>query len=77
MGNKTSKNYTPPLARVNQQPPHSDSMFIAAAYKGLLQFSIRQRKVIKDYGRIMYSDISTLRTTPDKKYLFLGYGEGF
>jgi WD40 repeat protein len=62
---------------VKWQPLHSDSFFIGLENNGLLQLSIRQRKVIKHYGQIIYWNISTLRTTPDKKHLFVGDSKGF
>jgi hypothetical protein len=59
------------------QPKHSDSLFIGDQYGRLQQTSTRQRKVIKHYGCVMEGYICSLKTTPDKKHLFVGdtYGD--
>lgn len=50
---------------------YSDSQFIGCIGGTLLLWSIRSRKVIKDYRKIMTDSISAIRTTADKKTLFL------
>jgi hypothetical protein len=66
----------PPAALAGQmgdpQPARSDSLFIGRSHGRLLQWSIRQRKVIKHFGKITNSEIRTSRTTPDNKHLFVG-----
>jgi hypothetical protein len=55
---------------------HSDSLFIGCENGILMQWSIRQRKVIKHYGKIMNSGIAASTTTADKKLLFLADDKG-
>jgi hypothetical protein len=69
---QTSKKSAARLAGQIAEPSHSDSLFIGRNHGRLLQWSIRQRKVIKHYGAIMNYDICIARTTSDKKHLFLG-----
>jgi hypothetical protein len=71
---KTPEKLPAPLARQmpDPQPTRSDSLFIGLSHGRLLQWSIRQRKVIKHFGKITNSEIGTSRTTPDKKHLFVG-----
>jgi hypothetical protein len=45
---------------------HSDSMFIGCKEGKLIQWSIRQRKVIKNYGQVIEENITAMSTTPDK-----------
>ncbi len=73
MGNKFLKNTPPPLANyiVMSQPKHSDSLFIGDGWGRLQQTSTRQRKVIKHYGKMMESLICSLKTSPDKKHLYI------
>jgi hypothetical protein len=52
--------------------PHSYSMFIGFKDGKLIQWSIRQRKVIKNYGQVIEENITAMSTTPDKKNLILG-----
>jgi WD40 repeat protein len=54
------------------KPRNSDSLYIGCYGGTLLIWSIRQRKVHKDYWRIMTDSISAFITTADKKTLFLG-----
>ena len=81
MGNKTSKKspLPPQLANhiVMTQPKHSDSLFIGDQYGRLQQKSIRQKKAIKNYGWVMESGILVLRTTLDKKHLFVCDSNGY
>ena len=63
----TSVKSAAPLAGQIVKSQLSDSLFIGSGEGGLLEWSVRQRKVIKNYGNIMTDGISTLRTTPDKK----------
>jgi hypothetical protein len=46
-------------------------------YKILLQWSISQQKVTKDYGNIMASGILSMVQTSDKKHLFVSDRQGF
>jgi hypothetical protein len=46
-------------------------------YRKLLQWSISQQKVTKDYGNIMAGGIYSMVQTSDKKYLFLSDDAGF
>ena len=43
----------------------------------MLQWSISQQKVTKDYGNIMAGMIRSMVQTSDKKYLFLSDNAGF
>jgi hypothetical protein len=52
--------------------PHSDSISIGCKDGKLIQWSIRQRKVIKHYGQVIGENITAISTTPDKKHLILG-----
>jgi len=49
----------------------SDNLFIGCVGGTLLQWSISEKKVIKEYGEVMISCITALRTTADKKHLFI------
>jgi WD40 repeat protein len=53
----------------------ADSLFVGGERK-LMQLSVRQMKVIKDYGDIMAGDISSMVKTSDNKYLFVSDFEG-
>jgi hypothetical protein len=55
---------------------HSDSLFIGCENGKLMQLSIRQKKVIKNYGKIMNSGIAISTITGDKKLLFLSDDKG-
>jgi hypothetical protein len=52
--------------------PHTDSLFIGYKDGTVAQWSIRQKKLTKDYGKVTGDHITTMRTTPDKKHLILG-----
>jgi hypothetical protein len=52
----------------------TDILFIGG-YKKLIQWSVSQKKVTKDYGNIMAANISSMVQTSDKNYLFLGSEE--
>jgi hypothetical protein len=54
------------------KPQMSDSLFIGCANRTLLQYSTRQRKLTKAHLEITPYEISALRTTADKKHLFIG-----
>ena len=73
MGNSTAKKLPPPPAEqiVISQTQVSDHLFIDLGYGRLLQWSIRQKKAIKYYGKIMGNDITAFKTTANKKNLFI------
>jgi WD40 repeat protein len=48
----------------------ADHLFIAASGT-LLQWSVTQKKVTKDYGNITVGYINSMVQTSDKKYLFV------
>ena len=79
MGNSTAKKLPPPPAEqiVISQTQVSDHLFIDLGYGRLLQWSIRQKKAIKNYGWVMESGILVLRTTLDKKLLFVCDSNGY
>jgi hypothetical protein len=52
-----------------------DNLWICCAGK-LLQFSIRKKKVTKNYGHIITGNVKSMVQTSDKKYLFLSGSEG-
>jgi hypothetical protein len=54
------------------KPQRSDSLIIGCANRTLLQYSTRQRKLTKAPLEITPYEISALRTTADKKHLFIG-----
>jgi len=54
----------------------SDTLFVGCDRGSLLQLSIRQKKMIKDYGEIMDMDILISTRTADNKHLFLGDKSG-
>ena len=58
------------LKETTKQVPGSDSQFVGGEAR-LLQWSIRHGRVVKDYGHIMKSDIQSMVTTSDKKWLFI------
>ena len=58
-----------------KQAGQDDVLFIGC-YKKLLQWSVSQGKVTKDYGHIMTSAIYSMVQTSDKKYLFVSDIEG-
>ena len=78
MENSSAKKSTPPPARqMVMSPPHpSDNLFIGGKDGRLSQVSIRQKKVIKHYGKIMPDNILALKTTANKKILFVGDQRG-
>ena len=53
----------------------ADNLFIGGRGK-LLQWSVSQKKVTKDYGGIMAGNIFSMVQTSDKKYLFLSDEKG-
>jgi hypothetical protein len=55
--------------------PVSDNLFIGGNGK-LMQWSVSQGEVTKDYGGILSGDIEAMVQTSDKKYLFLADNEG-
>jgi len=56
---------------LEEKTDSSDNLFIGCDDGTLLQWSISQKKVIKDYGKIT-GCIDRLKTTADKKHLFVG-----
>jgi hypothetical protein len=56
---------------------HFDGLFMSCGGGLLFQWSVRQRKVIKGYGQVHSDKTYIMRTSADKKYLFvtdyLGY----
>jgi hypothetical protein len=52
--------------------PHSESLFIGYKDGTMAQWSIRLKKLTKDYGKVTGDYITTMRTTPHKKLLILG-----
>jgi hypothetical protein len=71
------KNMPPPLAKQIEmrQPKYCDSLFISG-FRELQQWSVRQDKVIKEYGNIMARIIYSMVKTSYKKYLLLSDREG-
>ena len=70
---ETPKESPPPPAQQTliSQPVHSDSLFITQ-YGSVLQYSIRSRKFLKHYGKLLKLDIAASTTSADKKHLFIG-----
>ncbi len=54
---------------------YADILFIGGAQK-LMQWSVSQKKVTKDYGHIMAGNINAMVETSDKNYLFLSDHRG-
>jgi hypothetical protein len=53
----------------------ADHLFIGGSGT-LLQWSVSQKKVTKDYSKIMVGYINSMVQTSDKKYLFVPYSTG-
>jgi succinate dehydrogenase flavin-adding protein (antitoxin of CptAB toxin-antitoxin module) len=58
-----------------QEAASADHLFIAGDGE-LWQWSISQKKVTKNYGKIMVGSIQSMVQTSDKKYLFVPYSTG-
>jgi WD40 repeat protein len=54
----------------------ADNLFIGG-WRTLMQWSVSQGKVTKDYCVIMTGDIRSMVQTSDKKYLFVSDYDGF
>jgi hypothetical protein len=61
---------------MTEEPDLADSLFVGGDRK-LMQWSVRQKKVIKDYGDIMADHIYSMVKTSGKKYLFVSDYEGY
>ncbi len=77
MGNKSyiigpGQNLLPTI----KDADYADILFIGGN-KTLMQWSVSQGKVTKDYGDIMDSTIFSMVKTSDKKYLFLSNSKGY
>jgi hypothetical protein len=59
-----------------EEPESADSLLVCGERK-LMQYSVRQKKVIKNYGVIMASWIYSMVKTSDKKYLFVSDHRGY
>jgi hypothetical protein len=64
------------LVPTTKEADQADYLFIGGK-KIFIQWSVSQKKVIRDYGRIMESYIYSMVQTSDKKYLFLSDIGGF
>ncbi len=58
-----------------EESDSADSLFVGGERK-LMQLSVRQMKVIKDYGNIMTGYIYSMVKSSDKKYLFISDSQG-
>jgi WD40 repeat protein len=59
-----------------KEADQADHLFIGGRKK-LMQWSISQQKVTKDFGNIMASAILSMVQTSDKKYLFFSDDAGY
>ena len=68
-------NPNPNLEKMIKKADLEDNLFIGG-YRKLVQWSISQKKIIKDDGSNMAGDICSMVQTSDKKYLFLSDVKG-
>jgi hypothetical protein len=61
---------TPTLPTLQPKTKGPDNLFIGCDDGTLLQYSIAQQKIIKNYGKLG-EKIFEIKTTPDKKNLFV------
>ena len=46
---------------------YGDQLFIGCSHGRLLEFSVIEEKIVYDFGRILYSEITSMTKTPDNK----------
>jgi hypothetical protein len=63
------------LLPTSKEADQADSLF-KGGYQKLVQWSVSQNKVTKDYGDIMPGIIHSMVQTSDKKYLFVSDSSG-
>jgi hypothetical protein len=63
------------LEEMIKEAGSADSLFLGGDGK-LVQYSVRQEKVVKDHGDIMSGLIYSMVQTSDKKYLFVSDSSG-
>jgi hypothetical protein len=64
------------LEEMIEEADLADSLFVGGMDE-LMQWSVCQKKVTKDYGDIMADDIRSMAKTSDKKYLFVSDDDGY
>jgi hypothetical protein len=64
------------VEEMTEETDLADSLFVGGQRK-LKQWSVRQKKVTKDYGDIMAARIFSMVKTSDKKYLFVSDDKGY
>jgi hypothetical protein len=64
------------LEEMVEEADAADNLFVGGKKK-LMQWSVSQGKVTKDWGNVMAGDIESMCQTSDKKYLFVSDSSGY